>query len=686
LWIAAAIAAGCHRDREPAAEIQLVPTPQVVFGDLHVHSTNSVDVYVLNAPLLGGRGEVTPADHCQFARHCSRLDFWAITDHQEGAPPSAWAESKAAIQACNAQYGGYDQIPSMVSFAGFEWQQSAVDAPGDWGHKNVIFRDDADAALPARAIASEGQVTGVSQADVDAAVALATNVDPDNAAVYAALDAEVTAGLAAPVCPTGVASRDLPLDCVEHAADPATLYGKLDEWGSDALVIPHGYTWGAHHGPETSWEYQLGPKQHDPHYQTLVEIYSGHGSMEEYRPWRPLERNAAGEAICPAATPDYLPCCWRAGELVAANEAACQADPDGADCAAAVEGARAAFLAAGRDGFSVVGNADPEDWLDCGECRDCFQPAEGHRPLGSAQAALARTAFDDDGAPIRYDWGFIGSTDTHAVGPGAGFKEDKWMSDIFGSADPDFDVLVNLLVPRLFPDWVRQNSYYYAGGLVAAHTRGRGRDAIWDALVRREVYATSGERILLWFDLLNGPEGAQPMGSSASGLSDAPQFAVRAVGSFIQAPGCPADRVAAAPPGLIEETCFGECYNPTDERYLIQRLELVRITPQVAPDEPLDGLVTDPLATYDCPPDPDGCSWTFEDPEWQDLDRPALYYVRAIQEPTAQLNADAVRCTWDESGACVATDLCAGGWPGEGDDCLGQDAERAWASPIYLSP
>lgn len=259
------------------------------------------------------------------------------------------------------------------------------------------------------------------------------------------------------------------------------------------------------------------------------------------------------------------------------------------------------------------------------------------------------------------------------------------MSDIFGSADPDFDVLVNLLVPALFPDWVRQNSYYYSGGLVAAHTVGRSREAIWDALKRREVYATSGERMLLWFDLLNGPNGPAAMGSAVS-MSGAPQFQVRALGSFIQSPGCPADLVAAAPEGLVEDACYGECYNPTDERYLVQRLEVVRITPQVTPDEPIAGLIDDPFLVYDCPPDPDGCTWTFEDPEYATSPRPALYYVRAIQEPTAQLNADGVRCTWDDAGNCIATNLCPGGYAGESDDCLAGDAERAWASPIYVSP
>jgi hypothetical protein len=258
------------------------------------------------------------------------------------------------------------------------------------------------------------------------------------------------------------------------------------------------------------------------------------------------------------------------------------------------------------------------------------------------------------------------------------------MSDIFGSADPAFDVLVDLAAPQIFPEWERQNSYYYSGGLTGVHAASGERDAIFDAVRERATYATTGDRIELWFDLERPGEPPERMGADVH-LGGVPSFAVHARGAPVQAPGCPQTPVPSDPEDP-ERLCFGECFHPLDERHRIDEIEVVRLLPRRSPDEPVADLIADPWLVLPCPPDPEGCSVRFTDPGWPALDRPALYYVRALQEPTRQLNADGYRCERDATGACTSVTLCAGGYRGVGDDCLGIDRERAWSSPIRVAP
>jgi hypothetical protein len=362
-------------------------------------------------------------------------------------------------------------------------------------------------------------------------------------------------------------------------------------------------------------------------------------------------------------------------------------------------------VAAGVAVHRTVPGTKIEDWLDSGQCRDCDQPSFNYRPAGSAQYILALGNFDEQGErPRRFRMGFMASSDNHFARPGTGYKE-KFRRGMTESQmpDPDAGILNSVVIPpteepttesRPFElerlgfqvfEVERQASFLTTGGLIAAHSEGRSRDAIWESLQRREVYGTTGPRMLLWFDLLNAPGSGgdtAPMGSEVS-LAANPIFQVRAVGSFEQQPGCPEASAQGLGPERLQHLCKGECYHPSDRRRLVTRVEIVRVRPQVRPGEDVAGLVDDPFRSFQCDPDPAGCVVTFTDPDFVVGGRDSVYYARVFEEPKPGINAGNLRCERDAIGECVSLEPCPGP-EGREDDCLAPHEPRAWSSPIYV--
>lgn len=685
--------------RAASVEIGVAKPKQILFGDLHVHTTFSFDAFQLSLPMAQGDGAHPVADACDYARHCSALDFWSINDHGITLTPDRWAQTVETMRQCN-EVATDSSNPDTVAYLGWEWTQVGWVPKDHWGHKNVILRDLADDRIPARPISS-GFPPGTPPLSETApspflvggmAIYEFRTGGPELARYLAEIGANVP-------CPTGVPVRDLPIDCQEYAPTPDILFDKLDDWGHEAIVIPHGTTWGYYTPLGSSWDKQLAAGMHDPKRQRIIEVMSGHGNSEEFRPYEEVTFDADGTRQCPAPNNNYLPSCWRAGEII---EQRCRDEGESAEeCADRAATARHNYANAYRNaGGNTVPGATIADWQDAGQCRDCFQPSFNHRPKSSVQYILALGRPGRTDGSGRFRFGMIASSDNHSARPGTGYKEvarseftearfaeiintplgykpksdpiaySKKASDEFGTA-----------VFSVF-ETERGSSFFLNGGLAAVHSAGRSREEIWDALQRKEVYGTSGPRILLWFDLLNGPDGVPlPMGSGVE-LSEPPIFQVRAVGSFEQKPGCPPDALGALSEERIDRLCQGECYNPSDTRRPITRIEVVRIRPQLNEDEEIVGLVDDPWKIIPCPGDSEGCRVAFTDPEYGRLGRDTLYYVRAIEAPSQAVGADPLGCSYDESGRCTRIAPCSDR-PND-DDCLAETEERAWSSPIFV--
>ena len=676
-----------------ARQLGATEARQILFGDLHVHTTFSPDAFLNGLPIFGGEGAHPPADACDFARWCAGLDFFSINDHAEGLTPALWTETQRSIRECAARNEGAAS-PDLVPFLGWEWTQTGSTPESHYGHRNVVLESLAEGQVPVRPISSRvaERASAPPAFVMSAAALLAHAVAPRP---YAEMVERFGQIAAVPACPEGVAVRDLPPDCLESTATPGELFAKLDDWGVPSLVIPHGLAWGIHSPPGADLRSQLRRAQHDPERERLIEVMSGHGNSEQYRAVADV-----GEE-CPAPVPGFLPCCWRAGELMRERCGALAADA----CEERVREARRLAFAAGANAHHVIPDTRPEDWLDCDQCRDCFKPASFLKPRLSAQYAAALSNTDEadaTGRPFRYRWGFIASTDTHSARAGSGYKQlaREAMTDQRGPSSAEDEAWLErwLLRPSSEPppvpyessrllelfDGERTASFLYPGGIVAVHAAGRDRASIWAALERREVYGTSGPRILLWFDLVNGPGGRQPMGSEAT-LAENPRFEVRAVGAPLEQPGCPAEAQAALGPERLLSLCRNECHHPGEARQPIVAIEVVRIRPQHSADEPVAPLIEDPWRRLPCEPDPAGCRASFEDEEFTGSGRDAVYYVRALQSETPAINGANLRTEFDAEGRAVRVNPCSGGYhTPASDDCLAPVQERAWSSPIYV--
>lgn len=240
--------------------------------------------------------------------------------------------------------------------------------------------------------------------------------------------------------------------------------------------------------------------------------------------------------------------------------------------------------------------------------------------------------------------GIIASTDTHSATPGA-VSENQWAGAVTGESNP-----TDRLQPGLLTSGIDGNP----GGLAGVWATENTRDAIFAAMQRREVFGTSGPRIIprlfagwnLPANLCDDPDRVSrayaegvPMGSDlpAAGRGKPKFFATAA-----QDPAGQGLQQLQLIKGWVDQQ--GQMHNA--------------VLPLVEAAEPARTLCT-----------------VFEDQEFETA-VPAYYYLRVVEPPTRRWHTyDCAALAEDERPAVCSN----GAYPATVQ-------EMAWTSPIWYRP
>jgi len=323
--------------------------------------------------------------------------------------------------------------------------------------------------------------------------------------------------------------------------------------------------------------------------------------------------------------------------------------------------------------FQVKGNSECSSAFGAGDEECGFEQFFPPCDAGQETLCITSTSMIRDGLKIGLEleeqvginpmqFGLIGSTDTHNSNPG---DAEEW--DYRGATGYAGSPARRRLEGGRRGN--RSSVQRNPGGLAAVWAEENTRDALFTAMIRREVYATSGTRIRLrvfaGYDYAVAGEtaptvadlyaGGEPMGSVLQARSgDAPRFYIWAMKDPDNAPLAKLQVIK----GWIED---GE---KKEIVYDLACANEAGADPQCRP-------AATALNLADCSWDENaGASelktW-WQDPDF-DSSQNAFYYVRVVQNPTCRWTTyDALRLGV-EPPADVPTTV----------------QEMAWASPIWV--
>ena len=267
-----------------------------------------------------------------------------------------------------------------------------------------------------------------------------------------------------------------------------------------------------------------------------------------------------------------------------------------------------------------------------------------------------------------FQYGIIGSTDTHNGTPGNTEENDEFKGN---HAFVDYTPLLRKNRAWVLNRNMRTRDAVNPGGLMAVWSKANSRPEIYEAMERKETYATSGVRIQVRFFagyglgefdtyehmVAKGYNGGVHMGQTLSGTEDSPEFFIWAAKD---PEGANLDRIQVVKGWVDDEGLQEKIYDvfASDGRTMDANGEV----------EALDSGLNWKTGEWDENVGAIELSGVWKDPEYEKGEE-AFYYLRVLEVETPRWSL------YDQ----VQTDISYT------DDTKMTIHERAWSSPIWVT-